>query len=187
MITRSRVDLSPARGLPIVGLFLLLVVACGAPSEHGVHSASHDGDVSHEESSASTSAAGESAGELTVHHARATLMPGMGAVYLSVDNSTAAEDRLLSISSSLGEVSLHETVDNEGVLSMEERADGFPIPAGASLELAPGGKHGMLMGAEAPPETETIELTLEFESAGTMSVEAAVVEPAEAMAGHDEH
>ena len=40
---------------------------------------------------------------------------------------------------------LHETVVTDGIASMPH-AISIPVPAGQTVELAPGGYHGMLMG-----------------------------------------
>src|SRR5699024_1810454 len=58
---------------------------------------------------------------------------------------------------------LHESVPGGGGMSMQEKEDGFVIPAGGELLLQPGGDHIMLMGLEDPITTgQQISVTLEF-------------------------
>jgi copper(I)-binding protein len=74
-------------------------------------------------------------------------------------------------------VELHETIEQDGVMSMIPRPDGFPLPAGATLELKPGGKHVMLMGLVNPlAPGQTYQLTLNFEKAGPITIEVPVRE-----------
>ena len=40
---------------------------------------------------------------------------------------------------------LHEVVDKDGAMVMQQKTGGFVIPAGGMLELKPGGNHVMLM------------------------------------------
>ena len=48
-------------------------------------------------------------------------------------------------------IELHETVANDvGDMVMQKKPDGFVVPAGGSIELAPGGNHMMLMGLTGP-------------------------------------
>jgi len=109
--------------------------------------------------------------------ARAT-PPGVetGAAYMTIVNRGQAADRLLSVSSPAAKMAeLHESVNDNGVMKMEPRPEGFEIPAGGTLELKPGGKHIMLMGLVAPLEAgKKIEITLVFEKAGQMKVEVPV-------------
>ena len=61
-----------------------------------------------------------------------------------------------------------------GMMSMSP-VEEIPVPAGETVSLEPGGYHIMLLDLVAPLETgSTIELTLTFENAGEMVVEAEV-------------
>ncbi|HSP52928.1 MAG TPA: copper chaperone PCu(A)C, partial [Cryobacterium sp.] len=59
----------------------------------------------------------------------------------------------------------HETVANDaGDMVMQEKPGGFVVPAGGSIELAPGGSHIMLMGLTGPlaaGDEATFTLTLD--------------------------
>ena len=60
-------------------------------------------------------------------------------------------------------------------MRMRELEKGLEIPAGATVTLAPGGFHLMLMGLKAPPTKDTrVPVTLVFERAGSIDVELAV-------------
>lgn len=101
--------------------------------------------------------------------ARATFaLAKTGAVYLSIDNQSKNDLKLLSVSvdtAVASEAQLHETLMQEEMMMMREAEDGFEIPSGESLEFLPGGKHIMLMGLEKPLETgEQFILSLIFEN-----------------------
>lgn len=121
--------------------------------------------------------------ELEVREPRASLMPGMGAVYLTVVNPGRASDRLLRVETGAARAAeTHESVEEDGVVRMVARPDGFEVPAGGTLALEPGGKHIMLIEPRAPePPAAAIRLTLHFERAGAIEVEAALA----AMGGAD--
>jgi copper(I)-binding protein len=72
---------------------------------------------------------------------------------------------------------------------MHHQPEGFAIPAGGTLQLAPGGKHVMLIGLTAPLAVgDTVALTLTFTHAGEMAIQAPVVEieaTSDSMEGHD--
>lgn len=119
------------------------------------------------------------AGDLIITHpwARATAaatVPGVG--YLVIENTGAEDDRLLGAGSSAAAgVELHRTVIEDGIARMRPAPDGLALPAGAVVELAPGGHHFMLMGLAAPLAAGTrVPLTLRFERAGEVAVELAV-------------
>jgi periplasmic copper chaperone A len=97
------------------------------------------------------------------------------AAYLTITNSGAA-DRLVAVTCTIaGSAMLHQTTtDPSGMTGMSMLAD-LPIPAGGSVTLRPGGAHIMLTGlSRALVEGSVVELGLVFESAGTVTVSAAV-------------
>jgi copper(I)-binding protein len=110
---------------------------------------------------------------------RAAAAGDNGAAFLTIVNRTAAPDRLLSAASDVAQmVELHETLDEDGVMKMRPRPEGFEIPAGERVALAPGGKHIMLMGLVAPLEAgKTFDLTLNFERAGAVRVTVPIRNP----------
>jgi periplasmic copper chaperone A len=122
------------------------------------------------------SAAGASASDLMVSaaYARASATPvaKSGAAYLTIMNHGAAPDRLLAILTPVARsAQLHRTVAVGEVMKMEA-VDGLDIPAGAMIEMAPGGLHVMLMGLSAPlTEGAKIDAVLVFEKAGEVKVQ----------------
>jgi copper(I)-binding protein len=113
---------------------------------------------------------------ITLAWARAT-PPGakVAAAYVRVENRSQSTDRLLGIESPAAEaVELHETVEEGGIAKMRP-LDGIKILAGETLAMEPGGIHLMLTGLTAPLEAgETLLLTLTFEQAGSVAIEAEV-------------
>jgi copper(I)-binding protein len=82
-------------------------------------------------------------------------------------------------------VELHETtMGSDGTMSMA-RIDRLDLPADGSLVLEPGGYHLMLVDADRLEVGETVEVTLIWETAGEMAVEAEVVDPGETLG--DDH
>jgi len=152
--------LAVSRPLSALAVALLLAACGGTPEGHG--------DTAPE----------AKAGTMTVEDAVAKVMPGgeQGAIYLEINNETGQEDRLLSVATDgAGVAETHETVTDGDVLRMEPRPDGFPIPAGQTLELAPSGKHIMLMElSEGLAAQGVLTLTLHFEKAGHITVEVPV-------------
>jgi copper(I)-binding protein len=59
------------------------------------------------------------------------------------------------------------------------------LPAGETLTLEPGGLHVMLIDVTPLAEGERISVTLHWQMAGDLEVEAEVVSPADTM-GHDD-
>lgn len=116
-------------------------------------------------------------GKVTVENAwaRATFaLAKTGAVYLSLDNQSGHNLKLLSVSvdsTVASDAQLHETLMDEEMMQMREVTDGFEIPSGSTLEFSPGGKHIMLTGLEKPLTTgEQFVLSLTFENSKVMRV-----------------
>lgn len=107
--------------------------------------------------------------------ARPAPQAGNSAVYLTLMNQGDAADALLRVESDVAAaVELHETKMEGDVMKMSPLAS-IGIPAGGSASLQPGGMHVMLVNVKrelAPGDT--ITLTLNFENAGPMTVEAQV-------------
>jgi len=110
--------------------------------------------------------------------------PGVsvGAAYLVITGGDK-DDRLTGASSERAEmVELHEVVEEEGVAKMRSTEE-VQVAAGKRVELAPKGKHLMLMGLDAPLVAgQTYELVLKFAESGeqkvTVTVREATAEPA---------
>lgn len=100
--------------------------------------------------------------------------PGAGVTggFLTVRNNGAKDDRLLSVTSpAVTRIEIHEMRHEDGVMRMRPLRDGLAIPAGATVELAPGGYHLMLFGPKRPfVEGEDIPATARFERAGDVAI-----------------
>ena len=123
-------------------------------------------------------------GALEIGHpwARATAPTApAGGGFLKVTNTGTVPDRLISARSTAAkQVQIHEMKMDGNIMRMRELEQGLEIPAGATVTLAPGGLHLMLMGLVAPFEKGArVPVTLVFEKAGSIDVELAV----EAMGG----
>jgi periplasmic copper chaperone A len=71
---------------------------------------------------------------------------GMSAAFGMVMNPTAKPIRIIGAFSDASEVlQLHEVVDKDGSMVMQQKNGGFVIPAGGMLTLKPGGNHVMFM------------------------------------------
>jgi copper(I)-binding protein len=94
------------------------------------------------------------------------------AVYMTITNSGGTADALVGISSPAAmSVELHETsIDSSGMTGMHP-IERLEIPAGGSVTLEPGGYHLMLMGVTELIAGSAVELSLEFEQAGTVTVQ----------------
>jgi periplasmic copper chaperone A len=118
------------------------------------------------------------AGALTIHHPWARATPTgakVGALYLTVSNSGAEGDRLLSVSTDAAEhCEIHASESGTGMMTMR-MVEEVDIPAGDSISLAPQGTHVMLMGLKAPlKKGTTFPATLHFDKAGEVAIEVTV-------------
>lgn len=131
-------------------------------------------------------------GALTVQDAMANAVPlagGNGAIYFTVMNGTTQADRLVAVESDIAEsTTMHESINENNVVRMEARPDGFALPAGGSVELAPGGKHVMLMNLKQTlVEGEHFTITLRFEHAAPLSVTVPIMGLGSSRAGEHQH
>lgn len=144
----------------------LVAVACGGDDD--------DDDANGDSTPAVTD--GTKLGNLTIsgEWVRPTTNE-VSAAYLTVHNSGVA-DALIKASTPLtSTVQLHEVITEGSSSKMQEKAGGFPVPTNGMLELKPGGFHIMLMDLKAPIAIgETVSLTLTFEKAGEVTIEAPV-------------
>jgi len=100
-----------------------------------------------------------------------------GGGFLTVTNKGATPDKLISAKSAAAEtVQIHEMKMDGNVMRMREQAGGLEIPPGATVTLAPGHFHLMMMGLKGPlKQGEKVPVTLVFEKAGSIDVELAVM------------
>jgi copper(I)-binding protein len=108
-----------------------------------------------------------------------------GAGFMALHNAGTQPDRLLSAASPAARVvELHTHIREGDVMRMRPVQD-IPVPAGATVELRPGGLHIMLVGLAAPlRQGERVPLTLRFERAGEVQVELVVQAAGARSAGH---
>lgn len=99
-----------------------------------------------------------------------------GGGYMTITNKGTTADRLVSVKSpAAGMTQVHEMKMDGNVMRMRELEGGLAIPPGATVTLAPGGFHLMLMGLKTPlKQGEKVPVTLVFEKAGTIDVELAI-------------
>lgn len=111
--------------------------------------------------------------------ARASIIQSRpAAAYLTIVNRGGKTDRLLSVSSPVAEkVSIHLTEMIDGVMRMSP-VHSIPLGPGERAALRPGGLHLMLMKLRAPlRKGDKLPLTLIFEVAGKMDVQALILGP----------
>lgn len=100
----------------------------------------------------------------------------MTAAFGTIANTGSSDVTVVSASTDASTmVQLHETVMTDGQMQMQEKDGGFVIPAGGSLELAPGGNHIMLMGlsSDLQPGAD-LAITLSFADGSTATMDAVV-------------
>ena len=107
------------------------------------------------------------------------LLPGAkaGAAFFVIENHSANDDRLLAARADIaGKAELHtHKMGSDGTAQMVPIEGGIALPAGKMHALERGADHVMLMMLNArPAEGETVILTLTFERAGEVTVEAPV-------------
>jgi copper(I)-binding protein len=111
--------------------------------------------------------------EITSGWVRA-MLPGQpaGGGFFIVTNKGASADRLVAASSAkAGRMEIHTMEIVNDVMVMRPVEGGLEIPAGATVELKPGGLHVMFMDVAEPyQEGTTVPVTLEFEKAGKVDL-----------------
>jgi periplasmic copper chaperone A len=115
------------------------------------------------------------AGSLVIETPWSRATPGgakLGAGYMRIVNRGTEPDRLVggSMAAARG-FALHETTNVDGVARMRPVEGGLVIAPGATVDLSPGGVHVMLVDLKRPlMQGDTVEGTLVFEKAGTVSI-----------------
>jgi len=108
-------------------------------------------------------------------------MPGMQmtAGFVDIENVTTSDIRVIAVRTSFSASSeLHNMAMVNSVMQMRRAIAGWVITPGATLTLAPGGNHAMLMGLMSKLKNQS-EVLLEFniEGIGWVSVPAVVRPP----------
>lgn len=120
------------------------------------------------------------AAEANLSLSSAWVRPTLGAgrttaAYLTITNSGTAADRLVAAEiPHAGSVEIHTAGMEDGIMRMR-RLEGLDIAPGATVHLAPGGIHIMVIGLSEPIKSgDEIPLTLTFEEAGSLTIIATV-------------
>ena len=159
---------------------LHFTIAAAAVGLLGLVAPAVAGDMKHGDGMATTEVTEHMVGDLRLKSpfARATLpnQPVAGA-FLMITNTGAEDDVLVGVSSPVSERGeVHEMAMDGDTMTMRELADGLVIPAGETVELKPGGFHLMFMELKQPlVEGETVDVSLEFQKAGTVTIPFAIV------------
>jgi copper(I)-binding protein len=93
--------------------------------------------------------------------------------YLQIANTGTEPDRLIGGSAGIAEqLEIHAAEVRDGISRMRSLPEGIEIPAGATVDLRPGGRH-LMFGElrDAVVAGERFEATLVFEKAGPIVVE----------------
>jgi len=105
-------------------------------------------------------------------------VPGQssGAAYLSIENKGSHSDKLLSVSSPIAaSAEVHNTIMDGNIMRMREVSE-LEVQPSARVVMTPGdGYHIMLVGLKkALVPGQKIPLSLRFEKAGKLEIEAVV-------------
>lgn len=107
-------------------------------------------------------------GHPMAYETAATAKTGGG--YVTITNSGDSDDALIGAKADFPKVQIHESFEEDGVARMRH-VEKLEIPAGETVELAPGSYHVMFMGLAEPFEVGAeIPVTLVFEKAGDIDV-----------------
>jgi copper(I)-binding protein len=123
---------------------------------------------------------------LTDVFTRAAGIGGVGGAFVTIANTSGVADRLTGVASpDAAKADLHESLIDNGIMKMRP-VSGIDVPAGATVKLAPGGYHIMLMGLKhALVAGEAIQLTLTFAKAGPVTTTARILKAGASIpAGH---
>ena len=101
----------------------------------------------------------------------------IGGGYVEIKNNGAVADRLMSGSVSVAKLfQIHQTTIDNGVAKMQQITTGVEIAPGQSLKFEPGSSHLMFVNLTGPLHAgEKVHGTLQFEHAGTIDIDYAVL------------
>ena len=197
--TCRAVNTNPTKLLlaPLAATALVLsLAACGSDDDSGasattaVTASTEPEDMASDTTMADGMADGDMAempgGEATVGDITVTdawvRQPAMGqttsAAYGTIANNGDADVTLVAASVPFdATVEIHETLmGDDGAMQMQEREDGFVVPAGGTFTLEPGGPHVMMIGIDAADIVDSVEVTLVFDDGTEVTVTAPVRE-----------
>jgi len=97
------------------------------------------------------------------------------AFYMALEGGSEADTLVSASSDACGVTELHISVMTDGVMSMQHLPEGIDIPAGETVMLEPGSFHVMCIDRQQEFVVgDSVPLTLEFASAGTVNVNAEI-------------
>lgn len=104
-----------------------------------------------------------------------SMIGSTGAAFMTIKNSGQEADKLVAAASDVADaVEIHLSEMKDDVMTMRQ-VDGVDVPAAGEAVLKPGSYHIMLIGLNQELAVgEKVNLTLTFEKAGQMNVEAEV-------------
>jgi copper(I)-binding protein len=96
--------------------------------------------------------------------------------YLTITGGSEADALIAASSPIASDTQVHETTAGMSGMAGMQEVDRIEVTAGTTVRLEPGGYHIMFMDPDATMLTvgETVEITLTFETAGDVTVEAEV-------------
>ena len=152
----------------------LTLASCSTSEEDSTAAPSSAAASAEKDKEAATSGSASSSAESGVTFEDAVVRAmekdsDMTAIFGTLHNHTDKDINVVGFTSSVKaeHYEIHEVVD--GV--MQEKEGGFDLPAGESVELAPGSFHFMLMGVTEPGMAgETATLTLELSDGSTVDL-----------------
>lgn len=108
-----------------------------------------------------------------------------GALYFTALAYGTADKLVGAVTEAASAVELHETVIGPDGTAAMRHMSVLDLPRSGRLVLEPGGLHLMLIDVMRLEVGATVEVTLVWENAGEMSIEAIVVDPSETLGDHD--
>lgn len=112
--------------------------------------------------------------EISVTDASVVLPAGANsAIYLTITNDGDGADRLIDAATDVGDTMLHETREEDGLMTMHH-VDFVEVGPGETVEFSPGGLHVMIHDVEPLEAGDTVDFELVFERSGSIAAEAVV-------------
>ncbi len=132
-------------------------------------------DMPAEDSGMGTGTMAADSGEMPTEQAMSSMIGTTGAAFMTIKNSGKQADKLVAVASDVADaVEIHLSEMKDDVMTMRQ-VDGVDVPAGGEAVLQPGSYHIMLIGLKRELAVgEKVSLTLTFEKAGQMDIEAEV-------------
>lgn len=208
-MTITRSTRSPRLAAALLAAAALGLTACAGGTDAAPSGTASSGTASSDAATQASSPAAASAPEAGTQADALSISDswtkaaeeGMTGSFGMLENSSDEDLHVVAVTSeAAASVELHEmALGDDGQMVMREVEDGFTVPAGGSVELAPGGNHVMFMGLTGPVEPGAeVAYELELEDGSTLPV-TSVVRPfagaeesyeggeAEESGGHADH